>query len=110
MQKPCTTLHNPGNPGFSEAETTPERTARERLTDVLNALFDGGTKVPCLRGSGDAWTDDDPEVRAEAVTACKPCPVLDLCHAVAVEEDHKFGVWAGIDRTKGTSRKKGAAK
>ena len=40
----------------------------------------------------------------------KPCPVLDLCHAVAVEEDHKFGVWAGIDRTKGTSRKKGAAK
>lgn len=101
-----------GYPSFrptpDEAIQTPERTARERLTDVLNALFDGGRKVPCLRGSGDAWTADDPEVRAEAVTACKPCPVLDLCHAVAVEEDHKFGVWAGIDRTKGTSRKKGA--
>jgi hypothetical protein len=46
---------------------------------------------------------EDRDERA-AAQACKSCPLLTPCAALAAEIKPSFGIWAGTDRTP-TSRK-----
>jgi hypothetical protein len=46
------------------------------------------------------WTSESPADRAAAAPWCAGCVVLTLCDAAATERGEKYGVWAGIDRTR----------
>ena len=61
---------------------------------ALALVEDGPT--PCA--GRDEWTDDEPGPRAEAVEACRPCPLLDLCRDAAESTGEAWGVYAGQDR------------
>jgi hypothetical protein len=54
------------------------------------------------------WTSEHADDRATAALWCNGCDVLDLCAAVAVEEDHRWGVWGGRDFSRRPGRKKAA--
>jgi Transcription factor WhiB len=53
------------------------------------------------------WTSEDAADRATAALWCNGCDVLDLCAAVAVEEDHRWGVWGGHDFSRRAGRSPG---
>lgn len=72
------------------------QTAGERLSVALEAAQDRGDRVPCA-GRGE-WVSESAQDRAEAVAACRPCPVTSLCAAAADENGEKWRVWAGVDR------------
>ncbi|KRB45004.1 WhiB family transcriptional regulator [Terrabacter sp. Root181] len=71
-------------------------TAREAFNVALLDLLDDGGKLACA-DDPDAWTGDDPAEKARAARICRSCPLLPHCAAVAVEEKHQHGVWAGVD-------------
>lgn len=73
-------------------------TAAEDLTRALLGMAERGARPRC--GDGDtsyAWTSDDPEARALAVTWCQSCPLTALCWDAAAEGHVTWGVWAGRD-------------
>lgn len=59
-------------------------------------------RTPCHEG--DDWTADDPTAREAAALACRACPLLTDCHAAAESTGERWGVWAGIDRTRTTAK------
>lgn len=77
-------------------------TARDDLHTALDELHE---HTPCTGEHRADWLSDNPHERATAAEACTPCPVLTLCQALADEEHHAFGVWAGTDRTPGPRRR-----
>lgn len=69
------------------------------LTLAVEAALERGTRIPCR--DRPEWLSDDPEERAEAAEACRPCPVLALCEQAAnTRPRQQFGVWAARDYTK----------
>lgn len=54
------------------------------------------------------WTSESAADRATAALWCNGCDVLDLCAAVAVEEDHRWGVWGGRDFSRRAGRPRNA--
>lgn len=56
------------------------------------------TLLPCQR-EPDLFTSDSPEERAQAALACRMCPALTACHALAEANQETWHVWGGIDRT-----------
>lgn len=73
--------------------------ARDELNVSLLTLSEAGARVPCGEPStGEDWTSDDAARREVAAVACEGCAVIELCAAVAVDEHHAFGIWAGRDR------------
>ena len=95
-----------GNP--SPSVTRPPQTASAALSAALLRLVEQGTLPPCADRSG-AWTSDDRDERALAARLCRPCPILTECGAAADSTKERFGVWAGVDRTKPTSKKRKGA-
>jgi hypothetical protein len=76
-------------------------TATEQLTLVLLELADRGRRTPCQGRHRDRWTSDDAEEREWAASVCSTlgCAVLEACGAAADEQDERYGVWGGRDRT-----------
>lgn len=73
------------------------------LTLAVEAALERGTRIPCR--DRPEWLSDDPEERAEAADACRPCPVIELCAEAAHSKPRQqFGVWAAKDYTR-TPRK-----
>lgn len=68
-------------------------------TSVMEA-----SDVPCCGAHGDLWTSEAAEEREAAAYRCTGCPVTVACGNYATAAREKFGVWAGIDRTKPTRK------
>ncbi len=68
----------------------------DNLELALLALNDNGQHTPCA--DRDEWTSERRADREQAAAMCHACPIITTCHAAAVNEGHKFGVWAGVDR------------
>lgn len=76
------------------------RTATDRLTGALVSMAAAGERPPCgAFGAAELWVSDDPGDRSIAAYWCEGCPVFDYCEAAADENNERFGVWAGRDRT-----------
>jgi hypothetical protein len=77
-------------------------TAVDAFGAALLALLEHDTRPPCAHD--DRWTSDDHDTRASAARLCQTCPLIVVCrdYANAVHPTH--GVWAGVDRTRGTRR------
>lgn len=74
-----------------------------------HALLDlevNGDRTPCQRDP-EPYHSDAPGERAEAAEACGSCPVITACATYADAAGERWGVWAGIDRTKTTTKRKG---
>ncbi|KJK10789.1 hypothetical protein UB45_17050 [Terrabacter sp. 28] len=82
-------------------------TARDAFNTALRDLLDDGRTPPCANEP--RFTSDDPAERAAVLHWCQRCPLVAACAALAEEEDHRHGVWAGIDRSPRT-RKPGRPK
>jgi len=82
-------------------------TAVEVLGRALLEIADQGRATPCQGRRRDRWTSDDATQRAWAATVCRGlnCPMLEECGAAADEQDERFGVWGGRDRTAPAHRK-----
>ncbi len=79
-------------------------TAAERLTRALVDLADHGRRPRCGEPGGhEMWLSDDATERALAARWCTGCEVLTECGAAADENDEKFGVFGGRDRTRTTT-------
>lgn len=50
----------------------------------------------------DEWLSDDRDQRERAADACYDCPLMHACYDTALGRGEKFGVWGGIDFTRGT--------
>ena len=80
-----------------------ERAQRKAL-DALAAQLDlaelRGHPHPC-RDRLALWTSETADERAQAVEACAHCwaPLLAACGVAG--EFERFGVWGGVDRTRG---------
>lgn len=73
-------------------------TARHDMDLALVDLAAKGERPRCGWPDIGPWfTSDDHEDRARAARRCAGCPVLELCAAVAEEEQPCHGVWAGKD-------------
>jgi hypothetical protein len=80
-------------------------TATTKLNTALLTLARRGDRPRCADPiTHNLWTSENPDDRAIAAQWCNGCVVLNLCTAVAVEEDHRWGVWAGVDRTRRPAR------
>ncbi len=82
------------------------------LSLALLELADHGQRTPCQSSRRrDRWTSDDAAERAWAAAVCLTlgCPVLTECGAAADQQDERFGVWGGRDRTAATTRRRPAA-
>jgi len=86
-------------------------TAAEVLGRALLELAEQGRATPCQGRRRDRWTSDHAEERAWAASVCVTlaCPVLEECGAAADEQDERFGVWGGRDRTTAATRKAASA-
>ena len=81
-------------------------TAPEVLASALTELAEQGRATPCQARRRNRWTSDDAEERAWAASVCLTlaCPVLEECGAAADQQDERFGVWGGRDRTAATRK------
>jgi len=86
-------------------------TAHEVLSIALLDLADQGRATPCQSRRRDRWTSDDATDREWAASVCLTlaCEVLKECGAAADEQDERFNVWGGRDRTTATTRRRAAA-
>jgi len=86
-------------------------TAAESLSLALFELAERGSLTPCQGRRRDRWTSDDAADRAWAASVCVTlaCPMLEECGAAADQQDERFGVWGGRDRTAATTRRRPAA-
>jgi Transcription factor WhiB len=87
-------------------------TATARFNTALITMAVRGDRPRCSDPVDHAmWTSEDQQDRAIAATWCTGCEVLDLCAEVAVEEDHRWGVWGSRDfsHRPGTKKRKQAA-
>ena len=74
------------------------RAASDRLTAALLTLAARGQSPPCT--ADDRWLSEDQDERATAARLCAGCPVLEPCRMAAAAQGERFGVWAGVDRTR----------
>jgi hypothetical protein len=87
-------------------------TATARFNPALITMAVRGERPRCADPiHHDLWTSESSKDRAIAATWCTDCGVLDLCAEVAVEEDHRWGIWGGRDFSdrKPGKKKKAAA-
>jgi hypothetical protein len=71
-------------------------TASKAFNQALIELAARGERPRCSDPvTREMWTSEDVADRAIAALWCTGCDVLDLCAAVAVEEDHRWGIWGG---------------
>jgi hypothetical protein len=84
------------------------RQASDRLTQALITAASQGLRPHCSDAGSWLWLSNDPADRREAAAMCTECPVFDPCGQAAEERDERFGVWAGVDRTVTSGRKKAA--
>lgn len=50
------------------------------------------------------WLSEDEDERAAAASWCEGCQVFAECSNAAEAAGEKFGVWAGVDRTRKATR------
>ncbi len=82
----------------TRAETRQQ--AAERLLTVTDTAIRAGLTLPCLAGHpGDPWLAEDENQRADAVRACRVCPVIAECLGYAQAHPTTFGVYGGRDFT-----------
>lgn len=72
-------------------------TAWHHLAGTLAELADAGRTTPC-QVDRNPFTDDQPELRREAVAACAGCLAVTACGAFADANREPHGVWGGRDR------------
>lgn len=89
------------NPFAVSQAATP---AWHQLGGALTALADEGRSTPCQSDPA-PFTSEDYRERAEAVTACRSCPVAMPCQRFAELNGERFGVWGGRDRGPGRKPK-----
>lgn len=78
-------------------------TATENLTHALVRLAADGGRPPCGEyGGHELWFSNDAADRALAADRCLDCQVFAACGAAADEQDERWGIWAGVDRTAGS--------
>ncbi|MGD7707009.1 WhiB family transcriptional regulator [Microlunatus sp. Y2014] len=76
------------------------RTATDRLTGALVTLAAAGERPPCGSfGAAELWTSDDADDRKTAAYWCDGCPIITACGEAADENNERWGVWAGVDRS-----------
>jgi hypothetical protein len=76
-------------------------TATTRLNTALLTMAQRGERPRCSDPITNVmWTAENADDRAIAAQWCNGCVVLNLCAAVAVEEDHRWGIWGGRDFTR----------
>jgi len=51
--------------------------------------------LPCQRENAQLWFSDLPSDLELAKVHCRPCPILGLCLACALERREPYGVWGG---------------
>lgn len=86
-------------------------TARHALDLALVDLAARGERPRCGWPDIGPWfTSEDSTERARAARRCAGCPVLELCAAVAEDEQPVHGVWGGKDYSIHPSRRKNRKK
>lgn len=78
------------------------------LTAALTELADLEVCTPC-QSDPLAYFADSAAQLADAVEACRHCPVLALCRGFAEANDERFGVWGGVLRSDRALRRQSAA-
>ena len=77
-------------------------TATDELNRALLSLAAAGDRPRCSDPiTRELWTAEHAAERALAVKWCRGCEVRQLCAEAAEERDERWGVWGGVDRTKG---------
>ena len=80
--------------------TETRQQAAERLLTATDTAIRAGLTLPCLAGHpGDPWLAEDENQRADAVRACRSCPVIAECLGYARAHRTTFGVYGGRDFT-----------
>jgi hypothetical protein len=88
-------------PRSSRARTATARDASARLTAALVNLARRGLRTPCSQPeTHHYWLSDSGAERKLAAQWCRPCPVRAECGQAAEAHDERWGVWAGVDRTR----------
>lgn len=79
------------------------------LAIALDRMADAG-RLPVCKQRPDQWSSDVPEhARKDAAEACHYCPAKSACHAFALANREKSGVWGGHDFTPITTTRKAVA-
>jgi hypothetical protein len=86
--------------------TTHARQATKRLVRALVDLAARGLRTHCSdAGTSELWLSEHEGERAEAAILCIGCPVIQPCGEAAQANDERWGVWAGVDRTRRPGKK-----
>jgi len=88
-------------PEAPAGEEDPTMTASEVFGQALLEIAEQGRATPCQGRRRDRWTSDDADDREWAAAVCVglACQLLEQCGAAADEQDERFNVWGGTDRT-----------
>lgn len=83
------------------AQTEGRQQATEQLLSATDEALKAGLNLPCLATYADVspWLSEDEQIRAEAVSACRACPVITECLGYAQAHRTTFGVYGGRDFT-----------
>jgi hypothetical protein len=75
------------------------RVTREQrqFTRALRDLADAGRSTPC-QSDPESWFSERADIRAEAAQACTWCQAFASCATYTVDNNERYGVWAGVDR------------
>ena len=67
------------------------------------SFYDPDADTPCRDTANDRrwWISELPAERDRAAELCKPCPVLNPCYLAGINGEREFGVWGGVDLTRG---------
>ena len=65
--------------------------------------YDPDEDTPCRDTTNDRrwWISDNAADRDRAAKLCAPCPVRADCYLAGVTGRGEFGVWGGVDLTRG---------
>jgi hypothetical protein len=71
----------------------------EAMNARLMELTQHDGQIPPCAHNPDAWLSEHPDQRRIAARACRYCPLIQTCAALADQIRPTFGVWAAVDRT-----------
>jgi hypothetical protein len=78
----------------------------DRLTRALVDAASAGLRPNCSDPpSRHLWLSEHEGERREAARLCAGCAVFGPCGTAAEARQERFGVWAGVDRTKAPGKK-----
>ncbi|APU13047.1 MULTISPECIES: WhiB family transcriptional regulator [Actinoalloteichus] len=65
------------------------------MGDLLVAVPDDETELPCRVQDPDLWFAENPAELARAKQLCETCPIMAACLAGALARREPWGVWGG---------------